>query len=120
MAMKTTDFFKRRIYQASIQRHNGNQDALGASTYDNPADWDAIVSGWPCELLTTAGGESLRGRTVTASTTHVFTGDYWSTEAADVGPDCRVIIRGKTYSILKVWQPDGLNSQQFIEAKQSW
>jgi hypothetical protein len=120
MAMTTKDFFKRRIYQARIERHNGNQDDLGSPTYTNALDWDAIITGWPCELLTTAGGESIRGRTVTANTTHVFTGDFWSTEAADIGPDCRVMIRGKTYSIVKVWQPDGLNSQMFIEAKQSW
>jgi hypothetical protein len=119
MAMSTSNVYRRRIHQATFERHNGNQDATGAPTYNLPTDWRIVMSGWPCEVLTTTGGERMRGRQVSASTTHILVGDFFS--AADkIDPECRAWINGRLYNIVAVIEPDGLNRELRIEVKQSW
>ena len=118
MAMKTADFFKPRIHVATIEQHNGNQDELGHPTYTNDADWRIVVPRWPCELLTASGGERLRGRGLSASTTHVFIGEWAAVQ--NVTPDMRLNVGGKIYNITAVYEPDGLNREMRIEARQSW
>jgi hypothetical protein len=41
-AMKTDDYFKRRIHTAQLQRHNGTQDTLGQPTYEGAGRFPLI------------------------------------------------------------------------------
>jgi hypothetical protein len=116
-AMKTDDYFKRRIHTAQLQRHNGTQDTLGQPTYETDSDW-VTFSEWPCEIVTASGGERIRGRQVSANTSHVLIGDPYAAKGVD--PNCRAIIDGRTYNIAAVVDPDGLNHELRIEARQSW
>ena len=94
-----------RRHLATFSQHNGSTDTAGQPTYANAADWTTVLGEWPCELLQTSGGEVLRGRQVTAQTTHVFFGDFMGSEAE---PTYRIIVSGRNYSIVSVLDPDGL------------
>jgi hypothetical protein len=65
-----------RRYVADFLRHNGTRDEFGQPTLDVPADWDMFVEGWPCEVQGAKGGEWLRGRQVTATSSHVLYGEF--------------------------------------------
>lgn len=118
MVIKTRDFFKKRIHTAKIERHNGKADELGQPTYNNADDWRPLVAAWPCEVLTGGGGERIRGRQVSANTTHVLIGD--PAAVTEVRPEDRVTISGRVYNITAVYDPDGLGREYRIEARQSW
>jgi hypothetical protein len=104
-----------RRHVASFSRHNGNQDQTGAPTYGVDSDWSSIIADWPCEMLTTGGGELLRGRQVTSSTTHVLIGDYYG--ADHVLATDRVLINGLTLEVVLAIDPDGDNVEMRIECK---
>jgi hypothetical protein len=116
--LKLDQQFHARIHSVEFQKHNGTQDTLGQPTYGTDTDWD-VVAQWRCELLTAGGGEKLRGRQVSANTSHVLIGDP-AAVADKVDPTCRAIIGGKTYNVTAVYDPDGLNREFRVECRQSW
>lgn len=104
-----------RRHQADFEQHDGTIGTHGNPTYKTSGDWDTIVSAWPCELLTTKGGESLRGRQVTADTTHVLFGEYQG--ATSVTTDMRAVIDGTTYDVVSVYDPDGDGREMRVELR---
>ena len=105
----------RRIHQADFQLHNGNLDDSGTPTYTSEDDWQVVIAAWPCEVLNTSGGETLRGRQVTAETTHVLIGEYFGVEG--VTTDMRIEVNGQTLAIVSVLDQDGDSYERRIEAK---
>ena len=101
--------YGQRRHTAQFQRHNGSQYETGNPTYDVPNHWDTIIPDWPCELLSTSGGEMLRGR-------HVLFGEYFGAEG--VTADMRVIVGGQTLGIVAAYDPDGTSMEMRVEAKQ--
>jgi SPP1 family predicted phage head-tail adaptor len=104
----------KRRDNAQIQKHNGKVDDYGQPTYKVEADWETVVR-WPCQFMSTSGGEFLRGRQVTAQSTHVLYGDYAAVR--DVTPDMRVKIRGQVLGILDVSDLFGDQREMSIDAK---
>ena len=68
-----------------------------------------------CEMIAASGGEVVRGRQVTATTTHVLFGEYFGGEG--VNPEMRALIEGKWYNVTSVLDKDGLSEEQRIELK---
>lgn len=93
-----------RRHRADIKQHNGKKDdhGHGAPSYTTPGDWDTVHAAWPCEILTTSGGESLRGKQVAAQTTHVFFGEYHG--ASSTTADMELEVDGVRYAV--VWAGD--------------
>ena len=112
MARKRIGFRNRYV---SFLRHNGNVDASGNPTYSTPDDWYLVARGWPAEVLNTSGGEVIRGRQVTAETTHVLYGE-WS-YVQEISPRDRITFNGVTLEIVSVTDPEGLRYEMRIEAK---
>ena len=104
-----------RNHVATFQQHDASQDSHGQPSYPTGGDWDTVVTDWPCELITTSGGESLRGRQVTETTTHVFYGEYFGAEG--VTADMRMIVGGDTYAINTAYDPNGDRRELRVEAK---
>lgn len=104
-----------RRHRAKIEQHDGTVDAHGTPTYGTAGDWDTVVLSWPCELLTTSGGEKLRGRQTSAETTHVFFGDYAA--ASSVTADMRVICNSRTFGIVSAYDANGDGREMRIEAR---
>lgn len=105
----------KRRHTAQVQEHNGTVDGTGNPTYGTPGDWDTVIAAWPCELLTTAGGETVRGKQVTAQTTHVLFGEYFG--ASGVSANMRIIVNGQTMSLVSAYDPNGDQSEMRVEAK---
>ena len=104
-----------RISTAAFTRHNGNVDANGTPTYDSPNDWVAVQGPWPCELVTTTGGEVLRGKQVSATTTHAAFGERFGSQ--DLTPQDRVTIAGQVFGIVAVIDADGMNRETRLELR---
>ena len=104
-----------RRYRATATQHDGTQDAAGNPTYTTAGDWDTVVTAWPCEILTTTGSEMIRGRQVTAGTTHVMFGDYHY--GSTITPDMRVTVGGVVYDVVAAYDPDGDRRELRVEAK---
>ena len=104
-----------RQHTAIFTRHNGTVDAAGNPTYSVANDWLPINAGWPCERVAVTGGETLRGRQVTAETTHVLFG--WWNSVKDITAADQVQIAGLTYSIVSVLDADGDNMTARIQCK---
>ena len=104
-----------RRHKATFTAHNGSVDSYGQPTYDDPSQWTEVVSGWPCELITTVGGEVIRGRMTNAKTTHVAYGEFFG--AKDVTPKHRCVIDGVSYGVTCVIDADGLQMERRIELR---
>jgi SPP1 family predicted phage head-tail adaptor len=104
----------KRRDNALIQKHNGNADKYGQPTYKVEADWETVIR-WPCQFQSTSGGEFLRGRQVTAQSTHVLWGDYAAVR--NVTTDMRVKIRGQVLGIINVDDLFGDQKEMSIDAK---
>ena len=104
-----------RRHQADAYQHNGNADPHGMPTYTVPEDWDLVIQGWPVELITASGGESVRGRQVDAETTHVVFGEYYG--GRTITPQMQLQIAGQTYAITAAYDPDGDNREFRVELK---
>lgn len=116
--MRNRDGNRRHI--ATFQQHDGTVDSHGHPTLGTSADWDDFISGWPCELLTGSGGERLRGRQVTAETTHVLFGEYFGAEG--VTAKMRVLIddptgTSVTYQVVSAYDPDGDGREMRVELR---
>ena len=111
--------FRKRVGQrrhfATFYTHDGTVDSYGSPTYSVADDWDVSVTGWPCELITTVGGEVVRGRMVNEKTTHVAFGEFYGVSGVTVKDRC--IIGGIKYGISAVIDPDGLQREIRIELK---
>ena len=105
-----------RRHNAKFSKHNADADQHGQPLYSEPLDWATTISAWPCELVTTRGGEVLRGRQVTERTTHVLFGEYFGAATATV--DQRVEIAGQTYAITAAYDADGLSQEMRVELRQ--
>ena len=104
-----------RSHVATFQRHDGTLDEYGQPTYDNPDDWDTIVPLWYCELMGAKGGETVRGRQVTALASYVLYGDW--PEVSGVVASDRILVDGLTLGILDVTDTTGRQMEMVIDAK---
>lgn len=105
-----------RNWKAEFKQHNGNVDDYGQPTYDVEADWTSLIDDWPCELITTVGGEVIRGKMVTEKSTHVLYGDLTAVQSVDA--QCSVYIDGDRYGIeAGPIDPDGRNMVARIEVR---
>lgn len=101
-----------RRYKANIEKHNGTVDAHGQPSTASTA-WDAVVSGWPCEVRTTSANEdSTGGGTIMG---YEIYGSYIS--ESTINPNMRMIIDGTTYEVVAAYDPDGRRRTLKIEAK---
>ena len=99
---------------ALIQKHNGNKDTYGQPSLTVEADWETVVR-WPCQFQSTSGGEILRGRQVTAQSTHVLWGDYMAVR--NVETTYRIKIRNLTLGIVDVSDLFGDQKEMSIDCK---
>lgn len=104
-----------RRWNAEFSSHNGNVDEYGQLTYSNDSDWSITVSSWPCELVTTVGGEVLRGRMTNEKTTNVAYGDWYAVQ--HVTTKSRVVINGVSYGITAMIDTEGLQREMRIELR---
>ena len=104
-----------RQHRATFSQHDGTQGADGNPTFTTSADWDAFVTDWPCEMVAVRGGESLRGRQVAATTTHVLFGEYQG--ANGILPPMRCVINGNTRQVVSVMDVTGEQREMRIELK---
>lgn len=112
MARKRYGF---RNHFAKFTRHSGSVDAVGNPTYSDPEQWAKIGATWPCELMSTTAGETLRGRQVTAEATHVLYGaniTKWG-----VMPKDRVTVAGMRLEIVAVLDSDGRGFESRVDAR---
>jgi len=79
-----------RRYIATFFAHDGTVDGAGQPTFNDPAAWNQIVTGWYCECLATSGGETLRGQQVTAQTKRVLYGDFAAVRSVTARMRCKV------------------------------
>jgi len=94
----------------TIKSATESQDAAGQTIYT----WDTtVVSNLPVSVDAVSGGESLRGRQVSAGTQIVFTARYRS----DVTTKMRVVYAGENYGIVRASDPYGDQRELRIEAK---
>lgn len=104
-----------RRWTASFTRHDGSIDSYGQPTYKNDSDWDVVTQAWPCELITTVGGEIVRGRMTHEKTTHVAYGEFFGTGSLTTKDRC--VIDGKNYGISAIIDSDGLQMERRIELR---
>lgn len=104
-----------RRWNAKFLRHNGTVDEYGQLTYSVASDWDIVLHSWPCELITTVGGEVLRGRMTNEKSTHVAYGEFFG--AGSVTTKYRCVIDGVSYGITCVIDQDGLQMERRIELR---
>lgn len=104
-----------RRHRADVLRHNGSTDADGIPDYTSPSTWDTVITGWPCQILTSSNGEPVRGRQVTRETTHVFYGAF--TGGNKITTDMRVQVEGVTYEVIASIDPYNDRRMWWVEAK---
>ena len=104
-----------RRWTAQVTRHDGTVDDYGQPTYSVDDDWDVVIAAWPCELVTTVGGEVLRGRMVNTKTTHVAFGEFFG--VSGVTTKDRITINGVKYGVVAVIDADGLQTECRIELR---
>ena len=110
-----------RRHRCTFKQHDGTVDTHGNPTYTTTGDWDAVVSSWPCELLTARGMEKIRGREVTAETTHVLFGDFAA--AQSVAADMQAVVTNTTtgvtttYEVVSVLDIEGDGREIRVELK---
>lgn len=104
-----------RRHSLDAKQHDGTTDSLGTPTYHVAGDWDTVTSGWPVEMLVVSGGETLRGRQVTAQTTHVFYGEYYG--GKDIEADMKVVVENVEYDVVTAYDPWGDRQEFRVEAK---
>ena len=104
-----------RRHRATFYRHNGTVDQYGQPSYNTPSDWDVFIADWPCEFVSTVGGEILRGRMVTEKSTHACFGNFIAVEGLDT--EMRAVINGKNYGITSVSDPEGIRMEMRVELR---
>lgn len=105
----------KRIHRATFKRFDGTVDSVGQEMRHVPENWDDVSVSWPCEFVTTVGGEILRGRMVTEKSTHVLFGQFSAVESVDVQDTC--VINSQEYGINYIGDPDGLRMEMRVELR---
>jgi SPP1 family predicted phage head-tail adaptor len=100
---------KQRI---SIQTPSPTQDAAGQPI----VAWGALAGGsnLPARVESVAGGETVRGRQVSAEATTLLTVRW----LAGVTPEMRVLYEGRTLGIVRASDPDGGRRELRIECRE--
>ena len=98
---------------ATFQQPTKSLDSIGQET----TVWTSYLSGWPCELLTTASGEVIRGRQTRTNTTKVLFGNYSAVK--DVTTEMQCVISGKVYGVNSVMEQGGNQFEMRVELKES-
>ena len=109
-----------RRHRATFSQHDGTLDAHGTPTYTTSGDWDAVVSDWPCEFITSEtlrgkSGESRKGEQVMHQTTHILYGEYYGASA--VTTDMRCTIASTVFGVVDVANIDGDSREMRIELR---
>lgn len=104
-----------RTYIAEIRRHNGTRDDYGQPTYSTPSDYTTLISDWPCEFMSTVGGEIVRGKMITEKSTHVLFGNFAAVEG--VNEKDIVVVNGERYGINSIFDQDGLRMEMRVEVR---
>ena len=104
-----------RRHRADFYDHNGTLDSYGQPTYNTVSDWDTYFAGWPMEFVSTVGGEVLRGRMVTAKSTHAMFGNFSAVES--INTKMRVVVNGANYGITSVSDPEGTRTEMRVELR---
>ena len=107
----------RRNHHVRFKKHVGTVDELGQPTLPNEYDWQIVIPSWFASLRSASGGEPIRGRQVTAQTTHVLIGEYYG--AKDATADMLALVDGIEYEVLAVYDPDGLNQEIRVELRRT-
>ena len=115
MTFKPKRVSRLRRFVARFYYHNGNRDAHNNPTLSVDADWIKRPVVFFCEMQETAGGEKVRGRQVTASTTHVLFGERRG--LLSVKPTDRCVVGGQNYEVVATHDPDGKGIEGRIEIK---
>lgn len=108
-----------RRHRATAKQHNGTVDAHGVPTYTTSNDWTEVVTQWPVEVRSVAGGEVLRGRQVSAETTHVMFGEFHGGKS--ITPDMKVEVYDPatsstiTYGVIAAYDMDGDSRELRVE-----
>ena len=99
------------LYQRiTIKSATESVDAAGQTIYT----WDTtVIANLPVMVERVTGGESLRGRQVSAETQLVFTARYRS----DVTAEMQVTYESGTYGIVRVGDPYGDKGEMRIECR---
>ncbi len=105
--------FRRHI--ADIYNHNGTRDAVGQLDTKNDSNWVGFAMGWPCEFVSTVGGEIVRGIMVTDKSTHIAFGHFSHVET--VNKKMRVKINNEWYGITSIIDPEGIRQEMRIELR---
>lgn len=98
----------KRRYTAIFESHNGRRDEYGQPTYKVDDDWETVVR-WPCEVMQVSGGESFRGRQVSAGATYTLYGDY--SAVRNVNTKMRIRVNGLVLGI--VTGPQDVDGDRF-------
>ena len=104
-----------RRHVARFYYHNGNRDEHNNPTLSRESDWIARPVVFYCEMQGAGGGEKVRGRQVTAVTSHVLFGEargITTVQAAD-----RCVIGDKRFEVVTKGDPDGLDTEGRIELR---
>jgi len=96
----------------TLQEATHEQDAAGQPV----ALWGALAGGsnLPARVENVTGGETIRGRQVSAETTTLLTIRY----LAGVTPQMRVLYEGRTLGIVRASDPDGARRELRIECRE--
>lgn len=104
-----------RNHIARFDEYAGDADIHGQPQYTDSTQWDTVLRQWPAELIPTTGGETIRGRQVTAQTTHVLFGSYHGAEMLTA--EMRCVLEGKTYGVVRVSNEEGRQQEIRVELK---
>lgn len=104
-----------RRHRADIYQHDGSVDGFGQPDKHEAGSWTEYIADWPCEIITASGGESIRGRQVSETTTHVFFGEYFG--ATGITSKMKIIVDSQTYAINSVYDPAGDSREMRVEGK---
>lgn len=107
----------KRRHVARVEKHDGPgmYDEHGTPTFTDDGDWQVVIPDWYCELKAVRGGEVIRGRQVSDTTTHVMFGNYYP--ADKITPDMRVRIGNSIYNVVAAYDLDGDSREMRVETK---
>jgi SPP1 family predicted phage head-tail adaptor len=101
----------RRRNRITIQQATNTLDAAGQPI----PTWSTYLADYPVAIDSVAGGEVLRGRQVSAETTLVFSGRWYT----GVTTQMRVSYEGRTLGIVRASDPYGDRRELRIECKEA-
>lgn len=105
-----------RNHSATFSRFNGATNSAGNPQYENPGNWIAVLKVWPCEMVSASGGETIRGRQVTANTSIVLFGDYAA--AKYVLESDRVTVDGRVLGVAAAYDAEGDKMELRVECRE--